>query len=73
MSEIISSLGTERLEGLLSEIVLNAGSSKAYIREGFMTLLIYLPATYGDKFKDYLVHIIPPVLKGLADESETVR
>lgn len=73
LSEIIAGLGTQRLEGLLPEIVINMNSNKGYIREGFMTLLVYLPATYGEKFQPYLGQIIPPILKGLADEYEAVR
>ncbi|KAJ3294416.1 translational activator of GCN4 [Borealophlyctis nickersoniae] len=73
LSEVIAGLGLERLEGMLPEIVANASSNKAYVREGFMTLLIYLPATHGEKFTPYLGQIIPPILRGLADESEPVR
>ncbi|KAI9103109.1 armadillo-type protein [Phlyctochytrium arcticum] len=73
LAEIIAGLGIQRLEDLLPEIIANANSTRTYIREGFMTLLIYLPATYGEKFQPYLGSIIPLILRGLADESETVR
>lgn len=73
LSEVISGLGLQKLEGLLPEILANAESTKPYVREGFMTLLIYLPATHGEKFQPYLGTIIPSVLRGLADESEPVR
>ncbi|KAJ3031271.1 translational activator of GCN4 [Rhizophlyctis rosea] len=73
LSEVIAGLGLERLEGLLPEVVANASSNKVYVREGFITLLIYLPATHGEKFTPYLGQIIPPILRGLADESESVR
>ncbi|KAJ3049894.1 translational activator of GCN4 [Rhizophlyctis rosea] len=73
LSEVVAGLGLERLEGLLPEVVANASSNKVYVREGFMTLLIYLPATHGEKFTPYLGQIIPPILRGLADESESVR
>ncbi|KAJ3153392.1 translational activator of GCN4 [Geranomyces michiganensis] len=73
LSEVLAGLGIERLEGLLPEMLANANSPKVYIREGFMTLMIYLPGTFGDKFQPYLGSIIAPVLRGLADESEPVR
>lgn len=73
LSEVLAGLGLERLEGLLPEIITNADSPKAYIREGFISLLIYLPATFGVRFQPYLGRIIPPILMGLADESEYVR
>nr|CAG8471118.1 10487_t:CDS:10 [Entrophospora candida] len=73
LSEILSGLGLERLDGLLPEIINNTNSVKAYVREGFISLLIYLPATFGQRFQPYLGRIIPSVLSGLADESEYVR
>ncbi|KAI5995298.1 armadillo-type protein [Pisolithus orientalis] len=62
LSEVLSGLGMERLEGLLPDIIANAQSPRSTIREGFMSLLVYLPAT-----------IISPILSGLADSEEYVR
>ncbi|CAG8561777.1 6442_t:CDS:10 [Ambispora gerdemannii] len=73
LSEVLAGLGLERLEGLLPEILTNTESSKSYVREGFISLLIYLPATFGLRFQPYLGRIIPPILAGLADDSEYVR
>ncbi|KAG2190049.1 hypothetical protein INT46_000027 [Mucor plumbeus] len=73
LSEVLAGLGLERLDGLLPEIISNADSPRAYVREGFISLLIYLPATFGSRFQPYLGRIIPPILMGLADESEYVR
>ncbi|KAI8814624.1 armadillo-type protein [Cladochytrium replicatum] len=73
VSEVVAGLGLQRLEALLPEVLTNVKSPRPYVREGFMMLLIYLPATHGDKFTTYLGTIIPPVLSGLADESEPVR
>ncbi|KAI9203244.1 armadillo-type protein [Polychytrium aggregatum] len=73
LSEVLAGLGLERLEGMLPEILAHTNSARAHIREGFMTLLIYLPATYGDRFQPYLDRIVPPILRGLADDSETIR
>ncbi|KAJ3127845.1 translational activator of GCN4 [Nowakowskiella sp. JEL0407] len=73
LSEIVAGLGLKRLEELLPEVIANTSSTKSYVREGFMTLLVYLPATHGEKFTPYLGMIIPSVLLGLADESELVR
>ncbi|KAG0302645.1 translational activator of GCN4 [Dissophora globulifera] len=73
LSEVLAGLGLERLEGLLPEIIINTDSPKSFIREGFISLLVYLPATFGQRFQPYLGRIIPPILMGLADESEYVR
>ncbi|EJT96915.1 ARM repeat-containing protein [Dacryopinax primogenitus] len=73
LSEVLSGLGMERMEALLPDILVNARSTRPYIREGFMSLLVYLPATFGTRFAPHIPRIIPPVLDGLADDGETVR
>lgn len=70
LSEVLSGLGMDRLEGLLPEIITNASSPRHYVREGFISLLVYLPTTFGHRFSPHLGRIIPPILAGLADESE---
>ncbi|KAL1405501.1 translational activator of GCN4 [Vanrija albida] len=73
LSEVLSGLGMDRLEGLLPDIINSTSSPRPYVREGFISLLIYLPATFGNRFSPHLARIIPPILKGLADDSEYVR
>lgn len=73
LSEVLAGLGVERMEAMLPEIINYTSSPRAYIREGFISLLIYLPSVFGDRFSPYLGRIIQPVLSGLADESEFVR
>ncbi|CDZ97184.1 Protein containing adaptin N-terminal region [Phaffia rhodozyma] len=73
LSEVLSGLGMERLEGLLPEVITNASSPRSYVREGFISLLVYLPTTFGHRFAPHLGRIISPILGGLADESEYVR
>ena len=73
LSEVLAGLGTSRLEDTLPSILQNAGSTKATVREGFMTLFIYLPACFGNSFANYLSKVIPPILSGLADEIESIR
>ncbi|KAI9717380.1 MAG: hypothetical protein M1812_004732 [Candelaria pacifica] len=73
LSEVLAGLGTGRLEETLPTILQNVASSKASVREGFMSLFIYLPACFGNSFTTYLGKIIPPILAGLADEIESIR
>ena len=54
LSEVLSGLGMERLEGLLPDIIANARSPRPTVREGFMSLLVFLPATFGSRFQPHL-------------------
>lgn len=73
LSEVLSGLGTQRFEETLPSILQNATSAKPAVREGFMSLFIYLPACFGNSFSVYLNKIIPPILSGLADDIESIR
>jgi hypothetical protein len=73
LSEVLAGLGTSRLEETLPTILQNVASTKASVREGFMSLFIFLPVCFGNSFSNYLAKIIPPILSGLADEVESIR
>jgi hypothetical protein len=73
LSEVLAGLGTGRLEETLPSILQNVSSSKPAVREGFMSLFIFLPACFGNSFANYLSKIIPPILAGLADDIESIR
>ncbi|KAH9944598.1 armadillo-type protein [Amylocystis lapponica] len=73
LSEVLSGLGMERMEGLLPDIIANAQSPRSTVREGFMSLLVFLPATFGTRFQPHLPKIITPILMGLSDSEDYVR
>ncbi|KAI0628364.1 ARM repeat-containing protein [Trametes polyzona] len=73
LSEVLAGLGMERMEGLLPDIIANAQSPRSTVREGFMSLLVFLPATFGTRFQPHLPKIIPPILNGLSDSEDYVR
>ncbi|PPJ53845.1 hypothetical protein CBER1_03251 [Cercospora berteroae] len=73
LSEVLAGLGTGRLEETLPTILQNVASNKASVREGFMSLFIFLPACFGQSFANYLARIIPSILAGLADDVESIR
>jgi hypothetical protein len=73
LSEVLAGLGTTRLEETLPTILQNVESSKPAVREGFMSLFIFLPVCFGNSFANYLGKIIPPILSGLADDVESIR
>lgn len=73
LSEVLAGLGTGRLEETLPSILQNVASNKSSVREGFMSLFIFLPACFGNSFANYLSKVIPPILGGLADDVESIR
>ncbi|WFD34946.1 translational activator of GCN4 [Malassezia cuniculi] len=73
LAEVLAGLGIERMELLLPSIIENTHSKAAYVREGYLALLIYLPATFGSRFVPHLGRIVPSIVASIADEVESVR
>jgi HEAT repeat protein len=73
LSEILSALGLHRLEDVLPDILKSTENIKATVREAFINLLVYLPATFGNRFQPYLAQTVPKILIGLADDVDVVR
>ena len=73
LSEVLSALGLHRLEDTLPEILSSTESPKFAVREAFINLLVYLPATFGNRFQPYLAQTVPKILSGLADDVDIVR
>ncbi|EMG49432.1 hypothetical protein G210_5806 [Candida maltosa Xu316] len=71
LAEVISGLGITKLEEMLPFILSSASAPRT--RAGFMPLLLFLPVCFGSQFSPYLSKIIPPILKGLADQDEEIR
>ncbi|KAI9175822.1 translational activator of GCN4 [Blastocladiella emersonii ATCC 22665] len=70
LSEVLAALGKESLDAWMPTILEGLNSSK---RDGYLVLLVYLPATYGATYTEYISSTLPPILDGLADEAEMVR
>lgn len=73
LAEVLAGLGMERMESLLPSIIASTSARAAHVREGHLALLIYLPATFGNRFVPHLPVIVPPIIGSIADDDENVR
>ncbi|CDO95886.1 unnamed protein product [Kluyveromyces dobzhanskii CBS 2104] len=73
LAEVVSGLGLSKLEELLPTILSGVTNYRAYVREGFMPLMLFLPVCFGQQFTPYINQIIQPILSGLADVDENIR
>lgn len=73
LAEVINGLGLPKLDELLPTILAGVTSYRAYIREGYMPLLLFIPVCFGPQFAPYISQIIQPILAGLADNDENIR
>jgi hypothetical protein len=73
LAEVLAVLGSTHLDALLPHLTDGCSSARASVREGYLTLARFLPATLGAAFEPHLPSVLPCVLGGLSDEAEGVR
>lgn len=44
-----------------------------HVRDGYLLLLVYLPAVFGERFSGHVRQVIQPILNSLSDETEFIR
>ena len=66
-------LGSQRAATVLAELLPLAAHPRAYVREGVMWVLCFMPAAMGRAFTPSIATSLPVVISGLSDEAEGVR
>ncbi len=73
----IAELLVARGEPILTEAVIRllplGQHPKAGPREGLLWVFVFLPSCLGQAFAPLIVHALPAILQGLADDVEMVR
>ncbi|EGG22499.1 HEAT repeat-containing protein [Cavenderia fasciculata] len=73
LSEVLAALDISRFNSLIGELITMCNSTRPHVREGVLSMFIFLPISLGNLFLPYLPRVLPQVLKGLADDHEPVR
>ena len=62
---MLASLGTDKLDQLMPEIVKTAKSESIlpHVRDGYIMMFVYLPLTFGNDFVAYIADAVQPLLK----------
>ena len=65
LSEVLCGLGKDRLEKLMPEVVSTTSRPEVapHVKEGYLLLYIYLPASFGSEFLPFVDRVIPSILK----------
>ncbi len=51
LSEVLFSLGTERLAGMMPQFLAGTSAPSPAVREGHFMLFVYLPSTFAESFQ----------------------
>lgn len=73
LAECLAVLGPAHVDALVPDIVAGCSASRPPVREGYFTLLRFLPATLGQAFQPSLGAVLGCVLNGLSDDNEGAR
>ncbi len=65
LAEVLHGLGSDRLDKLMPDVIEMTSKEDLapHVREGYLMLYIYLPATFGEVFASYIGPIVPSLLK----------
>ena len=58
---------------MLDELLVNCRTGSATVREGYLSLFVFLPKAFGDAFGEHVDKVFPVVLLGVNDDTEPVR
>eukprot|EP00457_Paulinella_chromatophora_P000432 gb/GEZN01000432.1/.p1 GENE.gb/GEZN01000432.1/~~gb/GEZN01000432.1/.p1 ORF type:complete len:1359 (+),score=293.15 gb/GEZN01000432.1/:282-4079(+) len=73
LARVLRTLGSDETERKMPELLAKLSDPDSQIREGYMSLLVFLPEAFGQDFARFLDEVFPRVLQGLADEVGAVR
>ncbi len=73
LSQVLYTQGIKKLQEVMPEIIDGAKHKKPTVREGYMSLFVYLPQCFEERFVSFLPQVMPVVLEGLDDEISAVR
>ncbi len=73
LSEVCLTLGSQRLQQILSQLMSLSTDARAASREGLLWVLSFLPPVLKQQFASHISKTLPVILTGLSDSNEGVR
>ena len=73
LSEVCLTLGSQRLQQILSQLMHLSTDDRAASREGLLWVLSFLPSVLKQQFASHINRTLPIILTGLSDSNEGVR
>ena len=72
-AEIIVSFGENYIDKHLMHLISKIQEGNHVIKEGYLSIFVFLPGCLGDKFEKYFELIFPLIIEAFSDEHENVR
>ena len=72
-AEIIVSFGPQHIDKQLMRLINKIQEGDHIVKEGYLTVFVFLPGCLGDKFEKYFELIFPLIIEAFSDEHESVR
>ena len=66
-------LDIQILNGIFENILDLTMDNRMHVRESFLSVFVYLPIVFGDKYKKYVKQIVEKVSQSLSEENEKIR
>ena len=72
-AEILVSFGDNYIDKHLSRLINKIQDGDHIVKEGYLSIFVFLPGCLGDKFEKYFELIFPLIIEAFSDEHENVR
>ena len=72
-AEILVSFGDNYIDKHLSRLINKIQDGDYIVKEGYLSIFVFLPGCLGDKFEKYFDLIFPLIIEAFSDEHENVR
>lgn len=72
-SEILVAYGEAFIDKQIPLIIAKVRENDHIVKEGYLSIFVFLPGCLGDRFEKYFDYIFPLVIEAFSDEHENVR
>ena len=72
-AEIIISFGENYLDKALTRLISKIQEGNHIVKEGYLSIFVFLPGCLGDRFEKYFELIFPLIIEAFSDDNENVR
>ena len=72
-AEILVSFGKEYLDKKLPEIVNKIKTGNLIVKEGYLSVFVFLTGCLGEDFQSYFNIVFPLIIEGFSNEKENIR
>jgi hypothetical protein len=73
LAEALYAFGLDQIEANFNRITQGSMDKREYIREGYLSMFVYLPLILDDKYEKYITETLTAAIDSIAHQNENIR